>query len=232
MGLLPDGERVREDDADGVSPRPFNPDAVEFTIGEALRTPQFWFISLGHASALLIVSAVIVHLIPDLIESLGYSLEEAAVVLTAVTLIQIVGQVGGGFIGDRISKRVIVIVCMGMHCVGLLLLANATSFWMVAGFAVLHGLAWGVRGPLMQAIRADYYGRGSFGKIMGFSSLIVMLGSISGPLVAGVLYDATQSYAIGFTVLAVLAGLGSIFFVFSTRPKPPARFRQTLGGAT
>ena len=68
---------------------------------------------------------------------------------------------------------------------------------MVIAFAILHGLAWGVRGPLMQAIRADYFGRSSFGVIMGFSTLIIMVGLVAGPLVAGVLADATGGYEKG-----------------------------------
>ena len=52
---------------------------------------------------------------------------------------------------------------------------------MVLAFTVLHGLAWGTRGPLMVALRADYFGPSSFGTIMGFSSLIVMLGMSGGP---------------------------------------------------
>jgi ABC-type microcin C transport system duplicated ATPase subunit YejF len=33
------------------------------------------------------------------------------------------------------------------HASGLLLLASATAFWAVGAFAVLHRLAWGIRGP-------------------------------------------------------------------------------------
>ena len=47
-----------------------------FTVREALRTRQFWFISLGHGSALLVVSAVMVHLFTHLTESLGYTLTQ------------------------------------------------------------------------------------------------------------------------------------------------------------
>ena len=50
---------------------------------------------------------------------------------------------------------------------------------------VVNGLAWGVRGPLQQAIRADYFGATDFGKIMGFSSLIIMMGMVIGPFLAG-----------------------------------------------
>jgi MFS family permease len=76
---------------------------------------------------------------------------------------------------------------------------------------------------MMQAMRADYFGRTYYGTIMGFSSMIVMLGMIAGPLVAGILRDRTDSYQMGFTILALLAGLGSIFFWLATPPPPPQR---------
>jgi MFS family permease len=37
----------------------------------------------------------------------------------------------------------------------------------------------------MQAIRADYFGRSSFGMIMGLSSVVILLGQVGGPMVAG-----------------------------------------------
>jgi MFS family permease len=104
----------------------------------------------------------------------------------------------------------------------LLLLAFAASQWMIWAFIPLHGLAWGVRGPLMQAMRADYFGAASFGQIMGISSLIIMLGQIGGPLLAGWMDDTTGSYRAGFVVVAVLASMGMVFFVLASPPGPPA----------
>ena len=92
-------------------------------------------------------------------------------------------------------------------------------------FAVLHGLAWGVRGPFMQAIRADYFGRTFIGSILGISAIIAAAGQIFGPLLAGVLGDATGNYKLGFTVLAVIAACGSVLFLAAKRPPPPARLR-------
>ena len=89
------------------------------------------------------------------------------------------------------------------------------------GFIVINGLAMGTRGPLIQAMRADYFGRQNFGKILGFSSLIMTSGMIVGPVVAGISYDTTGSYVIGFTLLAAFASLGSVFFMFATKPSPP-----------
>ena len=193
----------------------------DYTVREALRTGAFWYLSLGHSSALLVVSAVMVHLVLHINEQLGYSLGTAAIVVATMTAMQIVGMLFGGVLGDRFNKRYIVFGAMLAHSAGLLVLAWSTALWMVFVFAVLHGTAWGARGPLTQALRADYFGRKSFGKIMGFSSMIMMVGMTTGPIVAGVLADSTGDYKLGFTILAILAGIGSVFFLLAKPPRRP-----------
>jgi MFS family permease len=190
----------------------------EYSAREALRTSAFWLLSLGHGFALLIVYAVNVHAITHMKEGLGYSVAQAALVITLMTVAQVGGVMVGWAIGDRFEKRLIAAACMLMHAAGLLMLTFATGTAMLVAFAVLHGGAWGLRGPFMQAIRADYFGRRSIGMILGLSSVIVVIGQIGGPLIAGVLADMTGNYRSGFTVLAVLAGLGSLFFLLARRP--------------
>jgi len=190
----------------------------EYSAREALRTSAFWLLSLGHGFALLIVYAVNVHAITHMKEGLGYSVAQAALVITLMTAAQVGGVAIGWAIGDRFEKRFIAAACMLMHAAGLLMLTYATGLVMLAAFALLHGGAWGLRGPFMQAIRADYFGRRSIGMILGLSSLIVVVGQIGGPLLAGVLADLTGNYRAGFTVLALLAGLGSLFFLLAKRP--------------
>ncbi|MBI4635433.1 MAG: MFS transporter [Candidatus Rokubacteria bacterium] len=220
-GLEPDGDPPR-----GAAGRPEararGAASVDWSAREAMRTGAFWFIAIGHGAALLVVSAVLVHLVVHVTERLGYSLQQGTAVIALMTVMQVMGQLAGGWAGDRFSKRAIAVGCMAAHAAALWLLASATTFWTVGAFAVLHGLAWGIRGPLMSAIRADYFGSAAFGTITGFSSMIVMLGMMGGPLIAGVLADRTGSYEVGFRVLAGLAALGSVFFVLARRPRRPA----------
>jgi MFS family permease len=108
-----------------------------------------------------------------------------------------------------------------MHMSGLLLLTYAFNLAMVIGFAALHGAAWGLRGPFMQALRADYFGRSAIGMILGLSFLVIMVGQVGGPMIAGFLADLTGNYRLGFTVLALLAGLGSAFFLAAKKPARP-----------
>jgi len=74
----------------------------------------------------------------------------------------------------------------------------------------------------MQAIRADYFGRRSIGMIMGLSAAVIALGQVGGPMIAGVLGDATGNYRAGFTVLAAMAGLGSLTFLLARPPRAPS----------
>jgi MFS family permease len=166
-----------------------------------------------------------VHLVSHVQESQGYTLGQASTIVLMLTFVFMVGNISGGIMGDRVNKRMLVVVCMVMHGVGLLLLSHAVNFWMVAAFTVVHGLAWGWRGPQMTAIRADYFGRSAFGRIMGASNMVIILGTISGPLIAGLLYDRTGNYKIGFDILAMIALAGSVFFLLAKRPAPPPRVR-------
>ena len=197
--------------------------SVDFTAREAIRTRAFWMISLGHMSALFVVGAVMAHLALFLTSERGYSLQQASFVGAALPIMQIVGMTIGGALGDRVNKRLIASLAMLGHAGGILILAFAERAWMIGLFVALHGLAWGARGPLMQALRADYFGASSFGFIMGLSSLIVMLGIVLGPIIAGVLADATGTYRAGFLVVGTLAALGMVFFVLATPPAPPNR---------
>jgi sugar phosphate permease len=218
---------------DGIAPAPSQKETAEgdartqtrdFTAREALRTPAFWLLSLGHGFALFVVGAVNVHAIAHMKEALAYTVSAAALVITLVTVFQIGGVVIGWAIGERFDKRLIAAACMLMHMLGLLSLTYAGNIAWVVAFAALHGVAWGLRGPFMHAIRADYFGRSAIGMILGLSFMIIVIGQIGGPMIAGMLADVTGNYRAGFTLLALLAGVGSMFFVLAKRPAPPLRY--------
>ncbi|MFM7570454.1 MAG: MFS transporter [Betaproteobacteria bacterium] len=193
-----------------------------FTLHEAMRTRAFWLLALGHGAALLVVGAVNVHAITHMKEGLGYSVNAASLIIMIMTLAQIGGVLLGIWIGDRFIKRRVAALAMLGHFLGLLMLTYASGTAMLVAFAVLHGAAWGVRGPFMQAIRADYFGRRAIGMILGMSSVVVAIGQVAGPLVAGVLADLMGDYRLGFTVLALVSLAGAWAFVAAVQPLHPA----------
>ncbi|MDP3138038.1 MAG: MFS transporter [Burkholderiaceae bacterium] len=194
------------------------PAGREFTAREALRTRAFWLLGLGHGLALLVVTSVNVHAISHIKEGLGYSLAQASLVITLMTVAQTCGVLTGAASGDGWDKRKVAAGCMLAHMVGMLMLTFSVHPVMLGIFAVVHGFAWGLRGPIMQAMRADYFGLRAIGMIMGMSAIIIALGQVAGPMVAGVFADLTGNYRIGFTVLALIAGTGSIVFMMAKKP--------------
>ncbi len=227
MGEVVDGHREAAIQAsatatgdESVNPPPPRVTAPDYTAIQAIKTSTFWYICLGHGLSLLVVSAVNVHAVTHIKEGLGYTLDTAALFMGLMTVGQFCGILMAGAIGDRYDKRLLAAGCTFFHMAGMLLLTFATSNIMLVGFALMHGMGWGLRGPLMQAMRADYFGRTAIGLISGLSFVVVLMGQIIGPIFAGVLADSTGNYQLGFTILGLLAGLGSVFFLLV---KPPVR---------
>lgn len=221
LGMRIDGASAQTAAATDA-PAPTHTDVTPgLTARQALRTGAFWLLSAGHGIALFAVTSVNVHAITHIKEGLGYSVAQASLVITLMTGAQIGGVLLGMAVGDRYDKRWICAACMLGHGFGLLMLTYASGSAMLAAFALLHGMAWGLRGPLMQAIRADYFGRRSIGMIMGLSSVIIAVGQVGGPLVAGAFADLTGDYRLGYTLLAVLALGGSFAFLLARPPVLP-----------
>jgi MFS family permease len=221
-GEHPDGISPEEIAADTSYQASTDVTEVDFTAGQAMRTRAFWMISLAHSASLLVVGSLMLHLPLYLTgEGVDMSLQKASFVVGALPLMQFAGQAFGGIYGDRINKRLIVFSALLGHATALLVLTYAVNDLMIWAFVPLHGLAWGVRGPILQSMRADYFGPTHFGTIMGFSSMIMMIGMITGPLLAGFMFDRTGAYTAGFTILAIAAGLGSVFIYLATPPAPP-----------
>jgi MFS family permease len=217
-GEVPDGVR-----ADGEEAEPDqlkrSQSQVSLTWQQAIREPSFWLISTGHGLSLLTVSSMLAHLIPYLTFDLGYEPVNAGFVFALMTAVQMGGLFLGGIIGDRFDKRIICTLCMMGHFVGLIALTYGAQPSLVLLFALAHGLAWGVRAPLMVALRADYFGPKSFGTIMGISSLIVMIGMTLGPLFSGVMFDIYGNYNLAFTSIAFCSLAGGLCFWFAKPPK-------------
>ncbi|MPZ15184.1 MAG: MFS transporter [Chloroflexi bacterium] len=219
-GYAPDGSRGGDAPATprGADQSPQRPIVGGVTARDALRSPAFWLLSGGHSAALVAITAVTVHLIPYLVEQGGMAIEAAAGVVAIVTSASLVGQLISGLIGDRLDKRLVAMVCMAGHTLALLALSQAAALPLIFAVAAVHGLAWGTRGPLMMAIRADYFGRRAFATIEGFSALVTMIGTFVGPVFVGFVADRFGDYRVGFLLLSAVTASGMLLFGLARRP--------------
>ena len=177
--------------------------------------------ALAHGAPLLVVSGVFVHFTLLVTEVEGLNLTHAGIAYTAMNVAQLVGQLGMGYLGDRFSKRLLLVPAMFGHCAAAIMLAFAASYEVILLAAIINGLAWGSRAPLITALRADYFGASNFGQIMGWSSIVMSTFMTVGGFLSSVLFDATGSYGIPFTVLGLGALTGAIWVLMAGRPRLP-----------
>ncbi|MEZ4523772.1 MAG: hypothetical protein R3A46_19370 [Thermomicrobiales bacterium] len=86
---------------------------------------------------------------------------------------------------------------------------------------MIQGWAHGFRGAQMMPLRADYFGRQAFGKIMGFTFMFMMWGEVGGPLAMGLIVDGLGDYRLGFGLLGFAALIATFFFAISSQPSRP-----------
>ncbi len=240
-GYLPDGdppsapgldEQAASSDGRTTDDAPVDGEP-DFTPMQAIRTAAFWFVAVAHAFSVLIIGAVTIHEIPLLMDA-GISFETASAVLAFMTGVAVVGRIAGGYLGDRFGRKPTIIVCFFMMSAGVIILAFAQTVPQALIFAVLYGLGYGARAPLLIALRGDFFGPRNFATIMGLSQPVLMIGSFLGPLAAGYAYDVQGNYRMVMTVMALVILIGAVLVLFIKKPDPPkpraARPTEAIGG--
>ena len=210
-----------------VAAAPGHPDGHpdDHDLGSALRTPAFWLLVVGHGTALVAVSAVSLHLVPLMTHHNGIPLATAGLAVAVMSTAQLLGQVVTGVVADRLDKRRLAVGCMVVQTGVLVAFATVSGFGPVVAAATVHGIAWGLRGPVMTAMRADYFGVGSFGTIMGWSAGFVSIGLVVGPLLVTGIAGGPGGYPAAFLVLAAVTAAGAVAFLVLRRPRVPTRLR-------
>lgn len=223
-GLLPDGEKPKPVSAADVSAEAAPSQVAEddFTASEALRTPAFWLIAFGHGFTSMVILAIMAHLGLLMVDK-GYDLQDAAFVVSVYTAVAMGFQLVGGYVGSKIPIRFALALFTTFQALGVVVLVFADAKSTFYLFAVLFGAGFGGRNPLTVAIRGDYFGSASFGKILGFSTVPMnLLLLIAAPLV-GWMRDVQGDYTWAFIVMVGTNLIGALCFISAKRPiKKPA----------
>ncbi len=220
-GLLPDGDkpapsRLAADS--GVATPPSVHVEDDFTTSEALRTPAFWLIAFGHGFTSMVILAIMAHLGLLMVDK-GYQFQDAAFVVSVYTAVAMGFQLVGGYVGGRIPIRFALAIFTCLQAAGVMVLVFADSLSTFYWFAVLFGAGFGGRNPLTIAIRGDYFGSASFGKILGLSTVPMnVLLLIAAPLV-GWMRDVQGTYNDAFMVMVITNLAGAVCFFLAKRPE-------------
>jgi MFS transporter, OFA family, oxalate/formate antiporter len=169
-------------------------------LAEALKTTPFWllFVSLMLSCTGLFVPMV--HLGPYATDA-GYTEAQGVALVSLIGVGSLVGRFTIGAPADRIGR----LPSLGLMYAGLgimfFLWALASAYWVLVVFAVVFGVCYGAYVALLPTIVMDLYGPRSVSGIIGCLYTGCGLGTLVGPWLAGVAYDAVGSYQ-----LPILAG--------------------------
>ena len=202
--------------------RPAAQEDGDLTAGQALRTPAFWLISFGHGFTSMIILAIMTHL-GLLLKDKGFDVQTTGWIVVVYTATAMVFQLVGGYLGDRWPKNITLFVFTTIQAVAVVVLTLSTQLWMFYFFAVLFGMGFGGRNPLTTAIRGEYFGRASFGRILGLSTVPMNVLLLIGSPLAGYMRDVQNSYDPAFLLLAGFNFLGGVLFLFARKPRVASR---------
>jgi len=224
IGLLPDG--IRSEMAGDKNPdqiRKAVPSDTEFSwrVSEAFKTRALWCIAITSAIGTVASSSVGFGLKPYLLEA-GVSQTQAAVVLSLGTVLAL-GNVLWGIMADRITPRRCLIVATVVAAVMDIFLITVHTLPSAYIFAVIWGLSSGSVGSLEHMMIAQYYGRDSYGSILGTFGPIQTMALGLGPGLGAVIRDITGSYHLLYMGMACLYLVGTVLIILSTPPALPRR---------
>jgi MFS family permease len=198
MGLLPDGiappkpsNATGEPNSMQVRGSETNAE-LDSTIGAAMRTAVFWVIVLSMTARMTAYSTISVHFVPLMVWK-GLTQEQGAFLLGAFAFLNFLSHFLLGWIADLFNKPRLLTACMLAPALTVPLLIWGDTIWSLWIFTVFFSLL-DSSFPILWATVGDFFGRKYFATIRGSMSFFYMWGSVVGPVLAGALYDRSQSY--------------------------------------
>ena len=169
-------------------------------LGEALKTTPFWLLFLSLMLSCTGLFVPMVHLGPYATDA-GYTEAQGVALVSLIGVGSLVGRFTIGAPADRIGR--LPSLCLMYAGLGIMffLWAVASAYWVLVVFAIVFGVCYGAYVALLPTIVMDLYGPRSVSGIIGCLYTGCGLGTLVGPWLAGVAYDAVGSYQ-----LPILAG--------------------------
>jgi len=207
IGQRPDGERPAPRTASVAAGAPAHTPEPAFTRRQAVATPAFWLLSLFTLLVYPVQSGISLHQAPFLIER-GLDPAVAAGAVSTFALLSGIAGFAFGFWPRRLGLRAalaLVGLAFGASCSLMLTVDDAPTAYAAAG---LFGIGVGGLITTLPIAWADYFGRRSFGAIRGVALSVQVGAQAMGPVLSGVLRDATGSYDASLVTFAVLGFAG------------------------
>ncbi|MCH8839049.1 MAG: MFS transporter, partial [Candidatus Marinimicrobia bacterium] len=242
IGLLPDGAATPRPGANpsglaaGRSGAEDSP-AAQWTAKDALRTKAFWLVGFTIILSVTANSGIGFNMVPYIREQAGISIIQAAGVLSLSSFLSLANLVWA-YLADKFTPRRCIVGAMASTTGIIVYLFMVNSLWSAYVFGIAWGLFAGGMDVLIAMVVAQYFGRESYGTILGalrpFEALGLGLGLLAlglalfQPAAAQVAddfkqYTSVNQMGIGLTNFGVL---GNGYNRIGNEIQPSGQYKQ------
>lgn len=174
---------------------------ADFTLKQALRTREFWTISVAAMGCCVAHSDILLHGVSYMTDC-GISAPVAANVVGLMAVFGMIGKISSGLLADRIGARWALVGFLTLQAVMILFLLAArepASFYL---WAVLFGVGFAGPMPIYSMLFRQYFGTRAIGSLLGSFFILSSFGMGMGGLMGGVLHGMLGSYTVPFLISA------------------------------
>jgi MFS family permease len=176
------------------------------TLSATLKTPSFKWLYMGTLLGAPVMFVPFAHISAAARDS-GVPDAQAVGLVGLIGIGSLVGRFAIGWLADRMGRIKTLMLMQGLMGLSYLVWAGAQDPWMFAVFALWFGLSYGSIVSLLPAICMDLFGGRAVSAIIGTLYTGAALGNLLGPVLAGQVFDMTQSYAL---VIWITLGISAL----------------------
>jgi MFS family permease len=193
----------------------------------ALRTGNFWVLSIAFVLGVMAINGTIVHIVA-LLTDRGIPLQMATGALSIAGIAIIIGRIICGWCLDRFWGPYVAACFFILPMAGIALLGSGWGYPVPLIGAALCGAGIGAEIDLMAFFISRYFGLKAYGKIYGLMFMLFNIGTGLGPALSGRAFDMFHSYTQIFIVYEVALAITCLLlvrlgkYVHPPPPKAPA----------
>ena len=207
---------LQEPDAPAAVPGVAAVEVPGVPLVEALRSRQFWFITLAGFLAIIPAIGLLPHMIPYML-SRGVEMNSAVGMVALMSVAMAVGTLAGGWCLDRFDTAKVAAPFSFLSTLalfGLLFLSGGSvGVAILAASTALMGFAGGAKRPMGTFFQLRFFGLRDFGGITGVQAPFLALGMGIAPPLVGYCYDRLGSYEPALLVMVAMMAVTIVLYL-------------------